>query len=145
VYPRKALERIDAMLAEGRARPLQVLEEFGYRKFSADELPDPESVRGFNTPEEYLEAVREAEGRATATLEFQGRARLAMGRSEFEVPVGTLGDVLAPFQSSIRILDGGAVAKPFSISLSGHGMACSAAVPVGPGERICVLDTVAGC
>jgi len=145
VYPRRALERIDAMLAQGHARPLQVLEEFGYRKFRAEELPDPESVRGFNTPEEYLEAVREAEGRATATLEFQGRARLAMGRSEFEVPVGTLGDVLAPFQSSIRILDGGAVAKPFSISLSGHGMACSAAVPVGPGERICVLDTVAGC
>ena len=145
VYPRKALERIDAMLAEGRARPLQVLEEFGYRKSSADELPDPESVRGFNTPEEYLEAVREAEGRATATLEFQGRARLAMGRSEFEVPVGTLGDVLAPFQSSIGILDGGAVAKPFSISLSGHQMACSAAIPIGPGERICVLDTAAGC
>jgi hypothetical protein len=145
VYPRKALERIDAMLAEGCARPLQVLEEFGYRKFSAEELPDPQSVRGFNTPEEYLDAVRESEGRATATLEFQGRARLAMARSEFEVPVGTLGDVLAPFQPAIGILDGDVVAEPFSISLNGHGMVCSAAVPVGPGERICVVDTAAGC
>ncbi len=145
VYPRSALKRIDAMLAQGCARPLQVLEEFGYRKFSSEELPDPQSVRGFNTPEEYLEAVRESEGRATATLEFQGRARLAMGRSELEVPVGTLGDVLAPFQPSIGILDGDVVAKPFSISLNGHALACSAAIPVGPGERICVLDTAVGC
>jgi hypothetical protein len=145
VYPRSALARIDAMLAEGRARPLQVLEEFGYRKFSTEELPDPQSVRGFNTPAEYLEAVRESGGRATATLEFQGRARLAMGRRELEVPVGTLGDVLAPFQPSIGILDGDVIAKPFSISLNGHGLACSAAIPVGPGERICVLDTAVEC
>jgi hypothetical protein len=133
------------MLAEGRARPLQVLEEFGYRKFSKEELPDPQSVRGFNTPDEYLEAVRESEARATATLEFQGRARLAMGRSEIEVPIGTLGDVLAPVQPSIGILDGDVVAKSFSISLNGHGLASSAAIPVGPGERICVLDTAGAC
>ena len=144
MYPRNALERIDAILAEGRARPLQVLEEFGYRKLSEEELPDPQSVRGFNTPDEYLEAVRESEAQATATLEFRGRARIAMGRSELDVPVGTLGDVLAPFQSSIEILDGDAVAEPFAISLNGHGLACSAAIPVGPGERICVLDTAVG-
>jgi molybdopterin-guanine dinucleotide biosynthesis protein A len=145
VYPRDALERIDAMLAEGCARPLRVLEEFDYRKFSAEELPDPQSVRGFNTPEEYLEAVREFEGKATATLEFQGRARLAMGCGELEVPIGTLGDVLAPVQPSIGILDGDAVTNSFSISLNGHGLACSAAIPVGPGERICVLDAAVEC
>jgi molybdopterin-guanine dinucleotide biosynthesis protein A len=144
VYPRNALERIDAILAEGRARPLKILEEFGYRKFSEEELPDPQSVRGFNTPDEYLEAVRKSEAQATATLEFQGRARLAMGRSELDVPVGTLGDVLAPFRSSIEILDGDAVAEPFSISLNGRRWACSAAIPIGPGERICVLDTAVG-
>jgi molybdopterin-guanine dinucleotide biosynthesis protein A len=145
VYPRAALERIDAMLAEGRARPLQVLEEFGYRKLSAGELPDPQSVRGFNTPDEYLEAVRESEVEATATLELQGRARLAMGRSELEVPVGTLGDVLAPFQPSIALLDGDVIAEPFSISLNGRGLASSAAIPVGPGERICILDAAVEC
>jgi molybdopterin-guanine dinucleotide biosynthesis protein A len=145
VYPRAALERIDAMLAEGHAGPLQIFEEFGCRKLSTEELPDLQSVRGFNTPDEYLEAVRESESEATATLEFQGRARLAMGRSELEVPVGTLGDVLAPVQPSIGILDGDAVANSFSISLNGHGLACSAAIPVGPGERICVLDTTVEC
>jgi molybdopterin-guanine dinucleotide biosynthesis protein A len=143
VYPRDALERIHAMLAEGRARPLQVLEEFGYRKFSKEELPDPQSVRGFNTPAEYLEAVSEYEGRATAILEFQGRARMVTGRDEIEVPVGTLGEVLAPFQSSIGIFEGGFVTESFSISLNGREPARSAAIPVGPGERICVLDAAA--
>jgi molybdopterin-guanine dinucleotide biosynthesis protein A len=144
VYPRTALERIDAMLAEGCARPLQVLEEFGCRKLSAEELPDLQSVRGFNTPDEYLEAVRESEERATATLEFQGKARSATGRRELEVPVGTIGDVLAPFQASVGILDGNAIATPFSVSLNGCGLVCSAAIPVGPGERICVLDAAVG-
>ncbi len=144
VYPRNAVDQIGAMLAERRARPLRLLQELGYRKLSAEELPDPQSVRGFNTPDEYLEAVRESEGRATATLEFQGRARLMMGRSELEVPVGTLGDVLAPFQPSIGILEGDFVAQSYSISLNGHGLARSAAIPVGPGERICVLDAAAG-
>jgi molybdopterin-guanine dinucleotide biosynthesis protein A len=144
VYPRNALDQIGAMLADGRDRPLRLLEELGYRKLCAGELPDPQSVRGFNTPDEYLKAVSESEGRATATLEFRGRARMVTGRSELEVPVGTLGDVLAPFQPSIGILEGDVVAKPFSISLNGRGLACSAAIPVGPGERICVLDAAAG-
>ena len=144
VYPRGASERISAMLAEGRARPLGLLEELGYRRLSADELPDPESVRGFNTPAEYLAAVRESEGRPTAMLEFQGRARSALGQSELEVPVGTLADVLAPLQSSIEILKGDAIAYPFSISLNGHLVGSSTAIPVGPGERVCVLDAVAG-
>ncbi len=145
VYPRAALDRIRALLAEGCARPLRVLEEFGYRKLSAAELPDLQSVRGFNTPDEYLEAVREAEGSATATLELRGRARTAMGRSEIEVPVGTLGDVLASIGPSLGILEGDGVAAPFSISLNGRGGARSAAIPVGPGERICVRDAALGC
>ncbi len=144
VYPRSASERISAMLAEGRARPLGLLEELGYRRLSADELPDPESVRGFNTPAEYLTAVRESEGRPTAMLEFQGRARSALGQSELEGPVGTLADVLAPLQSSIEILKGDVIAYPFSISLNGHLVGSSTAIPVGPGERVCVLDAVAG-
>ena len=144
VYPRNALDRIGAMLAAGRPRPLQLLEEIGYRKLGPGELPDPQSVRGFNTPDEYLEAVSKSEGRATATLEFQGRARSATGRNELEVPIGTLGDVLAPFQDSIGILNGDFVAQSFSISLNGHEAARSAAIPIGPGERICVLDAAAG-
>jgi len=140
VYPRAASERISAMLAGGHARPLRLLEELGYRRISADELPDLQSVRGFNTPAEYLAAVRESEGRPTAMLELRGRARSVLGQSELEVPVGTLGDVLAPLQASIEILEGGVIACPFSISLNGHAVGASTAIPVGPGERVCVLD-----
>jgi hypothetical protein len=52
--------------------------------------------------------------------------------------------VLVPLQPSIGILEGDVIAKSFSISLNGHALACSAAIPVGPGERICVLDTAVG-
>jgi len=144
VYPRSASERITAMLATGRARPLWLLEEIGYRKISADELPDPQSVRGFNTPAEYLAAVRETEGRATAMLEFEGRARSVLAKSALEVPIGTLGDVLAPLQPSIEILEGDGIAYPYAISLNGHAVGESTTIPVGPGERVCVLDAVAG-
>jgi molybdopterin-guanine dinucleotide biosynthesis protein A len=140
VYPRKALERIDAMLAAGRARPLQVLEEAGYRKLSIEELPDPESVRGFNTPEEYLDAVRKSEPHATATLEFCGRARSVMGCSELEVPVGTLGDLLAPFRSAAGIRGDDELSNSYAVSLNGRASGYVPSLPIGPGERVCVFD-----
>jgi len=144
VYPREASERIGAMFAEGRARPLQLLEEFGYRRVSADELPDPQSVRGFNTPAEYLAAIRESEPRATATLEIQGRARSALGRSLLEVPVGTLGDVLASIRPAIELLEADDIAYSFSILLNGRSVEANLSIPIGPGERVCVSDAVAG-
>jgi len=140
VYPRKALERIDALLAAGRARPLQVLEESGYRKLSIDELPDPESVRGFNTPEEYLAAVRESDPHAMATLEFRGRARSAMGCSEREVPIGTLGELLAPLRSALAVRENDALSRSFSISLDGRERGYDPSIPIGPGEHVCVFD-----
>ena len=143
VYPRSSSERIAAMLAAGHARPLRLLEELDYRRVSASELPDLQSVRGFNTPEEYLAAVREFEARPTAILELQGLARSTLGKSEIEVPVGTIGDVLAPLQSSISILEDDAIACLFSVSLNGRSIGASTAIPVGPGERVCVVDAAA--
>jgi len=143
VYPREAAERIGAMLAAGRTRPLELLEALGYKRVSASELPDPQSARGFNTPVEYLAAVRESEARPTAMLELRGRARSAVGRSEIEVPVGTLGDVLGPICPAIEILDGGVIAPLYSIALNGRAVGASTAIPIGPGERVCVLDAVA--
>ena len=144
VYPRAALPAAEALLAQGRMRSMHLLEEVGYRKVPADSLPDAESVRGFNTPEEYLLAVRRADPKATATLEFLGRARLALGRRDLEVPVGTLAEVLAHARPALDLVDGARVARSFLVSLDGRTFVRDVAIPIGPGEQVIVLDASVG-
>jgi molybdopterin-guanine dinucleotide biosynthesis protein A len=144
VYPRDALPHAEALLAKQRMRLLFLLEAANYRKVPADELPDPVSMRGFNTPSDYLDAAREASGDATATLEFLGRSRLAMGRRDLTVPVGTLAEVLAHAAPALALLNGDRVARPFLVSLDGHSFVRDAWIPVGPGERVIVLDASVG-
>jgi hypothetical protein len=110
----------------------------------ADALPEVRAVRGFNTPSEYLDAVREAEPGATATLELLGRARLALGRRELEVPVGTLAEVLAHARPALELVENGRVARPFLVSLDGRRFLRETSVPVGPGEQVIVLDASVG-
>jgi molybdopterin-guanine dinucleotide biosynthesis protein A len=143
VYPRSGLAGAEAILAAGRARPLYLLEALDYRKIGADELPDVDSVRGFNTPGEYLDALRQVEAMPTAILELRGSLRGAMGRCEIEVPVGTLAEVLAPVHSLVGILDEDGVAPEFSVSMFGCGRVQSTDIPVGAGERV-VVDAAVG-
>jgi molybdopterin-guanine dinucleotide biosynthesis protein A len=136
VYPRDASREINAMLAAGRPRPLHLLEALDYRKIAADALPDLDSVRGFNTPGEYLDAVRQLEKSPTAHLEVSGSLQSQLNRSEFEVPVGTLAEILAVLPASLGVLDGDRIADGFCVSLSDHGRVSSTAIPIGPGERV---------
>jgi len=144
VYPRAALPLAEALLAEGRMRSMHLLEEVGYRKVPADAIPDAEFMRGFNTPGEYLRAVRRVDPQATATLEFLGRARLALDRRDLEVPVGTLAEVLAHTRPTLELVDGARVARPFLVSLDGRTFVRDVAVPIGPGEKVIVLDASVG-
>lgn len=144
VYPRSALPAAEELLAAKRMRPLFLLEAADYRTVTEAELPDQRAWRGFNTPEQYLEAVREAFGETTAHLEVVGRARLALGREVMEVPVGTLAEVLACTRPSLELLDGERVASPYLVSLDGRDLVRDARVPIGPGERVIVIDAQAG-
>jgi molybdopterin-guanine dinucleotide biosynthesis protein A len=144
VYPRAALPCANALLEAGRLRPLHLLEAARYRSVPEHELPGLRSLRGFNTPQEYLDAVREVEPDATATLEFLGRSRLALGRRELEVPVGTLAEVLAHAEPALELVREGRVAKPFLVSLDGRAFVRDAALPIGPGEHVIVLDASVG-
>ena len=144
VYPRAALPAAEKLIAEGRMRALHLLEEVGYRKVPADALPDAESVRGFNTPGEYLMAVRRVDPGATATLELLGRARRALGRRDLEVPVGTLAEVLAHTRPALDLVDGARVARPFLVSLDGRTFVRDVTIPIGPGEQVIVLDASVG-
>jgi molybdopterin-guanine dinucleotide biosynthesis protein A len=144
VYPRAALPCAEALLAAGRLRPLFLLEAARYRAVPEDELPGVCSVRGFNTPQEYLAAVREVEPEATATLEFLGHARMVLGRRELEVPVGTLAEILAHAEPALELVREGRVTRPFLVSLDGRSFVRDAAIPIGPGEHVIVLDASVG-
>jgi molybdopterin-guanine dinucleotide biosynthesis protein A len=143
-YPRAGREEALALLARGRRRPLDLLEAVGYRKLAPEDLPGLESLRGFNTPEEYLAALAESEPGAAATLEFLGRARRLAGCSELEVPVGRLGDLLARAPAALGLCSGEGIAPAFLVSLGGRDFVRDARIPIGPGERVVVLDASAG-
>ncbi len=87
VYPFEAGAVASRLLAEERQRPLELLREMNFKKLPAHELIDPESIRGFNTPEAYLDAARRAEHGA------QAQVVLTNGNS-VAVPIGTLEEVL---------------------------------------------------
>jgi molybdopterin-guanine dinucleotide biosynthesis protein A len=143
-YPRAGREQALALLARGRRRPLDLLEAVGYRALAPEELPGLDALRGFNTPEEYLAAVAESEANATATLEFLGRARRLTGLRGIEVPVGRLAEVLSHAPAPLELCRGERVAPPFLVSLGGRDFVRDARVPIGPGERVVVLDASAG-
>lgn len=144
VYPRSGLAHAERLLAERRMRPLFLLEACEYRVVPARSLPDLDAVRGFNTPEEYLKAVRDRDGKATATLEFLGRSRLAMGRAALEVPVGTLAEILSRTHPTLELLEGMRVARPYLVSIGARAFVRDASIPVGPGERVIVMDASVG-
>ena len=82
-----------------------------------------DSVRGFNTPTEYLSAVREAAPDATATLELRGSVGLASDSRVLEVPVGTLAEVLAHAPPALELMQGDEVAVHFRVRLDGTAIA----------------------
>jgi molybdopterin-guanine dinucleotide biosynthesis protein A len=148
VYPRRALSIAEELLTANRLRPLHLLEAVGYRKVAAAELPDLESLRGFNSPDEYLVALAQTSPDGTALIELRGAARQAAPHSEVEVPVGTLAQVLAQLPDGAKLLDGGGgggdtplrLAAAFAASLGGRESLRDSRVPIGPGERVIVED-----
>lgn len=140
VYPRAGLPRAEALLETGRMRPLHLLEAMDYRKLGAHELPDLDSVRGFNTPAEYLRAVREWDGDATATLAFRESASIGAGPHVLAVPVGTLTEVLAHAPRAPRLLPGEDGAEYILASFGRRRVVRDGAIPIGPGEQVIVPD-----
>lgn len=143
-YPSAAAGEAERLLAAGHRRPLDLLERLDYAPLSFDELPDADSVRGFNTPEAYLAAARAEAGALPVILELTGRARARLGASAIEVPAGRLGDVLAVLGDRLDVVEGDRVARPYAISLEGRTFLRDLQVPIGPGEHVIVLDASVG-
>lgn len=144
VYDADGADAADRLLAEGRRRPLDHLEASGFRRVTADEVDDPESFRGFNRPQEYLDALSQADVPGGATLEFFGRARRRAGRARMDVPTGTLYEVLRHAEPALAICVEGEIARPFLVSLNARDFVRDPAIPVGPGDRVLVMDSSVG-
>jgi molybdopterin-guanine dinucleotide biosynthesis protein A len=142
-YPRAGAEVATVLLEAGKRRPLDLLEHFDFVRIPVDGLPDVESVRGFNTPDEYLAAVRACDVRPV-TVELMGRARVGLGEREREVAAGSLRDVLAGLGGGLELIEGERVARPYAVSLAGRAFVRDLRIPIGPGEHVIVLDASAG-
>ncbi len=144
-YPKALAAEASRLIAEERMRPLFLLEAGSFRPIEPDELPDLDSLRNLNTPDDYLEAVR---GTGSVSVELMGLAYRAAGRSELDpVPPGRLGDVLAHVQRSVptlELLEGDELAASFLVSLDGHAFLREPSIPIGPGDRLVILDAATG-
>ncbi len=144
VYPKRGGSIATRLLLEGRRRPLDLLETLDYRRLEQTDLPESFRSSTLNTPGEYLGAVRNDDPSATATLEFLGRARLLLGKRELEVPIGTLSELLKHTEPALELLHEGTLKREFRVTLDGHDFVRDASTPIGPGERVVVIDASVG-
>jgi len=149
VYPGSAGAVAAALLGAGRRRPLDLLEAIGFEAIEAASLQSVDDAgpfpwSGFNTPEAYLAAVRRVDPEARCEVELLGRAALGVEQPVVERPVGTLGEVLSGLPTSSGLVEGDRVSRHHLVALGGRALVRELALPVGPGERISVLDAQAG-
>ena len=144
MYPKGGGFIAGDLIERGQRRPLDLLEALDYCRLEATDIPASFTIETLNTPGEYLRAVRRAEPEATATIEFLGRARLLLGEKEREVPIGTLGELLAHAEPKLQLLHEGTLRREFRVSLDGHDFVHEPTTPIGPGERVVVLDASVG-
>ncbi len=147
VYPGAARERAAALVESGARRPLDLLRSLDYRPLSEASVRrpgEPAPWRGFNTPEDYLAAVREVDPDASCEVEMLGRAALRAEPPQRRLPVGLLGELLAHEPASLGVVEAGRVSRRHLVSLGGRDLVRELSVPVGPDERISVIDALAG-
>ena len=89
-------------------------------------------------------AAREDDPHAHATLEFFGRSRVILAESERQVPIGTLGEVLRDMEPELHLVQGAEIARDFRVALNGRELTRDPEIPIGPGERVVVIDASAG-
>jgi molybdopterin-guanine dinucleotide biosynthesis protein A len=147
IYPCAGWKKADELLSQGVRRPRSLLEELDYKPIewaSATRPSAPPAWSGFNTPAEYLDAVRSRDPDATAEVELLGRAARKAQTSRYRLPVATLGELLSQLPESGSLIADGRVAKSHLVSLGGRDLVRDLAVPVGPGENVSVIDALAG-
>jgi molybdopterin-guanine dinucleotide biosynthesis protein A len=144
VYDAEHAATADALIAQERMRPLFLLEASGFRLVAPEDVEDADSIRGFNRPEEYLAALRAGGVSDGAVLEFFGGARRRAGRDRIEVPLGSLADVLKHAEPELIVRRDSEIAPEYLVSLNGRDFVRDGRIPIGPGDRVIVMDSGVG-
>ncbi len=145
VYSREGAAIAADLLAAGRRRPLELLEALHFHSLEQESLQEPEASLSFNTPADYLAAVRANDLHATAIVEFLGRARAQMDCREVERPIATLGEILKSLEPKLCLIQEGEVLKKeFRVSIEGRFFSRDLSIPIGAGEHVIILDGSAG-
>jgi molybdopterin-guanine dinucleotide biosynthesis protein A len=135
VYPKHAFATAGELIDAGRMRPLALLEAVGYERLTPGDVPDTKSVHGFNTPAEYLDAVRQGSPDARARVEIHDIAGVVTATG---VPIGTLAEVLCAATGGATLVDRDEIAPGLQISLDGRSIDSDARIPIGPDECVAV-------
>ena len=134
-YPSEAAETARRLLDQGLRRPLDLLKSSGFQALPLAELPDPQSVEGFNTPAAYLAAARTEEPKGVARVVFAAKERSARPLIS-EVGVASLGEVLRTARRETPWAEEERLAPGYRVALPGHSDMRDLRVPVGAGEEI---------
>lgn len=147
IYPREAAEMAARLLDSGARRPLDLLEACEYEALEPATLRSVGTNppwRGFNTPRAYLGTVREIDPAAEAEVELLGRAAIHAEEPIKRLPIDRLGSLLGEWPASLGLIEDDRVAKGYLVSLGGRQLTRDLDVPIGPGERVSVIDALAG-
>ncbi len=145
-YCKSLLEDANALIAQRRMRPLFLLEQADFRRIRSEELPELESLRGLNTPQAYLEAVRAVDPEPV-DIEFLGMAKHRAGQQDWQTPPGSLRDILLRTQTrfpALGLVEDDEISKHYAFSLNETQFLGSATVPLGPRDRLLILGAYAG-
>ncbi len=140
VYERRLAAVADALLGKGRMRPLHLLEAAGFDRVDGSEWIERSVFAGFNSPGEYLAAVARDASSQGVVVRLSGRLRESVGSASVEKKAGTLREVLESLGPDLELCRRGRVAPGVRLSLHGVGEVDDLEMPIGPGDRLQVLE-----
>ena len=139
-YPTQAAEIARSLLEQGKRRPLDLLEHCQFKRLALSSLPDPESVRGFNTPAEYLAAARTDAPGGVAQVAFAPSSDATADNEFCKVEIGTLSEVLIAAGAPADLVEGNSLRPPYIACLDGRTQVRDTRIPIGAEEKITVLE-----
>jgi molybdopterin-guanine dinucleotide biosynthesis protein A len=141
-YPKTLASTANELIAKKRMSLHELLEAADFRRVRADELPELHSIRGFNTPEEYLAAVQTDGPTESVHIELLGAARARTGIEGLDIAIGSLQEVLEALAGSVpalKLLENGALSPRFQAVVHGQRFR-DGCIPIGPGDRLQIKD-----